>query len=238
LCVAKNLCPQELKRIRGVLLSKEINLLIDYPKAKRNLEERVNSKTEQDRHIARRFGKDFFDGDRRHGYGGFSYDPRFWQPVVPAFQAHWGLKDGNSVLDVGCAKGFMLHDFKELIPGLDVCGVDVSEYAVSNCVESMRSNLTVADARSLPFEDNSIDYVISINTIHNLTLNDLAKAISEIERVQRMGSFITVDAYRNEDERERMLAWNLTAQTILHVDEWKSFFAECGYTGDYYWFIP
>ena len=216
----------------------EIDLLVNYPKAKRNLDERVASKTEEDRAIARQFGKDFFDGDRRHGYGGFSYVPRFWQPVIPVFQKHWGLDGSSSVLDVGCAKGFMMHDLAKLIPGITVKGVDVSQYAIDNTIEDMKPHVQVADAASLPFPDKSFDVVISINSIHNLDRETCAQALREIERVARKGSFITVDAYRNEAEKERMYAWNLTAKTIMSVDEWVAFFKEVGYSGDYYWFIP
>ena len=219
-------------------MGQEIDLLVNYPKAKRNVLERGATKTEEDRKIARQFGKDFFDGDRKHGYGGYNYHPRFWQPVVPTFQKQYGLTEKSTVLDVGCGKGFMLYDFAELIPGVRVSGVDVSEYAIAHAVEAMKPNVRVADARKLPFRDGSFDLVISINTIHNLEVGELKGALKEIQRVSRGRSFVTVDAYRNEEEKELMYAWNLTAKTILHVDEWKKLFKEVGYTGDYYWFIP
>lgn len=219
-------------------MGQEIDLLINYPRTKRDVKERGATKTEDDRAIARQFGKDFFDGERRHGYGGFSYNPRFWQPVIPTFQQHFGLNPKSRVLDVGCAKGFMLHDMMQLIPGVAVTGVDVSEYAVNQGVDTVRPFLRVADARKLPFPDRSFDLVISINTIHNLELPDLIIALQEIERVSKGQSFITVDAYRNEVEKEAMHAWNLTAKTILHVDEWKALFKKVGFSGDYYWFVP
>lgn len=219
-------------------MGREIDLLVNYPRAKRNVDERGQEKTEEDRAIARQFGKAFFDGDRRHGYGGFGYMPRFWQPVIPAFQAHWGLTGESSVLDVGCAKGFMMHDMAELIPGITVKGIDVSAYAVENAIDDMKPHVQVADARALPFEDNSFDVVISVNTIHNLDRDDCATALREISRVARKGAFVTVDAYRDDAEKERMFKWNLTAKTIMSVDEWVAFFEEAGYEGDYYWFIP
>lgn len=219
-------------------MGQEINLLENYPRTKRNVKERGNTKTEKDREIARKFGKEFFDGDRSHGYGGFSYSPRFWQPVIPTFQKFYDLTSKSTVLDVGCAKGFMLHDFVELVPGMKVRGIDVSEYAIQNSIPKMKELLSVADAKDLPFEDNQFDLVISINTVHNLEKDECAKALQEIERVSKKNSFITVDAYRNDEEKELMDAWNLTAKTIMHVDEWKAFFKEIGYTGDYYWFIP
>ena len=219
-------------------MGREIDLLVNYPQAKRNLEERAAGKTDEQRAIARQFGKEFFDGDRSTGYGGFSYVPRFWQPVIPTFIEHWGLTADSSLLDVGCAKGFTLYDLREAVPGITVAGIDVSEYAIENGKPEVREFLSVADAKSLPFEDDSFDVVISINTVHNLERDECAQALQEVKRVARQGAFITVDAYRNDEEQERMMAWNLTAKTIMSVDDWVAFFDEVGYTGDYYWFIP
>ena len=219
-------------------MGKEINLLVNYPKTKRDVKERGNTKTGEDRTIARKFGKDFFDGDRKHGYGGFEYLPRFWKPVIPTFKEHFNLDSTSSLLDIGCAKGFMLYDLIQIIPGITVSGVDISEYAIENAIDSIKPHVQVANAMNLPFEDNSFDVVIAINTLHNLEKEDFAVALREVERVSRKGSFVTVDAFRNEEEKEAMLAWNLTAKTILSVDEWISFYDECGYSGDYYWFMP
>lgn len=219
-------------------MGREIDLLVNYPKTKRNLEERLASKTDADRAIARQFGRDFFDGDRNHGYGGFNYMPRFWQPVIPTFKNYWNLTANSSLLDVGCAKGFMLHDLAESIPGITLKGIDISEYAIKNAMVDMKLHLQVANATQLPFPDKTFDVVISINTVHNLDRNDCAKALQEIERVSRGHSFITVDAYRNDEEKERMNTWNLTAKTIMSVEEWITFFKDVGYTGDYFWFIP
>lgn len=216
----------------------EIDLLENYPKTKRDLKQRANEKTEEDRNIARKFGKEFFDGDRKHGYGGFNYMSRFWQPVIPTFVKHFNLNENSKVLDVGCAKGFMLFDMKEAIPNITIEGIDISSYAIENAKEEIKQFLRVGNAKELPYEDNSFDVVISINTIHNLEKNECAKALQEIQRVSKSKSFITVDAYRNEEEKEAMYAWNLTAKTIMSVDEWIAFFEEVGYTGDYYWFIP
>ena len=216
----------------------EIDLLKNYPKTKRNVKERGVVKTEKDRQIAQQFGKEFFDGERRHGYGGFTYHPRFWQPVVPTFQNYYNLNAQSKILDIGCAKGFMLYDFSKHIHGMTVQGIDISKYAIEHCKEEMRPYLEVGDARSLPYEDHTFDLVIAINTIHNLEMQDLKTALKEIMRVSRKHSFITVDAYRNREEKQIMFDWNLTAKTILHTDQWKELFDEIAYKGDYYWFIP
>jgi len=219
-------------------MGREIDLLKNYPKTKRNIKDRGAEKTEEDRDIARKFGKEFFDGDRKHGYGGFRYHPRFWHPVMPAFQDHFNLTSESSLLDVGCGKGFMIYDMAELIPGITVKGIDISEYAIENAIESMKPHILAANAKELPFEDSSLDVVISINTVHNLEEDECGHALQEIERVSRGKSFITVDAYRNDEEKELMYAWNLTGRTIMHVDQWIYFFEKVGYTGDYYWFMP
>jgi len=220
------------------MIGKEIDLLRNYPKVKRDLSGRLEVKSEDVRKIARKFGQEFFDGKREFGYGGFNYHPRFWQPVIPDLVKHFGLKPNHSLLDVGCAKGFMLYDLLQVIPELSVKGVDISHYAINNSREEVRNLLEQACATSLPFKDKSFDVVISINTVHNLEIDDCAKALQEIVRVSKGNSFITVDAYRNEEEKKRMEAWNLTAKTMMHIDEWKVFFKEIGYNGDFYWFIP
>lgn len=219
-------------------MGQEIDLMVNYPRSKRNVDARGLEKTEGDRAIARQFGEAFFDGDRSTGYGGFHYNERFWTPVIPTFQEHFGLDSKSSVLDVGCAKGFMLYDMQRLIPGIQLAGLDVSEYAIQHAKEEVKDIVAVGDARKLPYDDNSFDVVISITTLHNLEVDELAVALQEVERVARKGSFITLDAYRNDEEKARMEAWNLTAKTMMHVDEWKAFFKKVGYTGDYYWFIP
>jgi ubiquinone/menaquinone biosynthesis C-methylase UbiE len=219
-------------------MGSEINLLQNYPGTKRDISGRLAAKTEDVRAVAREFGREFFDGDRRFGYGGFNYNPRFWRPVIPDFQRHFGLASKSSLLDVGCAKGFMLHDLAGMIPGITLRGLDISEYAIANAIEDMRPFVQVGDAKELPFEDKSFDVVISINTIHNLDRDGCVKALREIERVSRGKSFITVDAYRNDEEKELMEAWNLTARTVLHTSDWVKLFKEAGYSGDYYWFIP
>ena len=219
-------------------MSEEINLLENYPKSNREISLRASKKTNEVRKIAREFGKEFFDGDRNYGYGGFNYNEKFWNPVIPTFQKYWNLNSNNSILDIGCAKGFMLFDIAKNVPGIKVSGIDISDYAIANSLPEMKDFLVVGDAKQLPYPDKSFDIVISINTIHNLEKEDCAKALLEINRVSKKASFVTVDAYRNDVEKKRMIDWNLTAKTIMSVDGWKNFFQEVGYEGDYYWFIP
>lgn len=217
-------------------MKKEINLLDVYPKTVRDYDKRSREKTPDVIRIAKQFGRDFFDGERKYGYGGYKYDER-WKAVVERMVGFYGLEKNVSILDIGCAKGFMLHDFKESMPECIVAGIDVSSYAIENALASVKPFLHVASAENLPYPDKSFDLVISINSIHNLPLGRLKIALKEIERVSRKYSYITVDAWRNEIERENLYKWVLTAETMMHVDDWKKLFVEVGYTGDYWWFI-
>ena len=219
-------------------MGKEINLLRNYPKTKRDVSKRREEKTEEHRVIARKFGKDFFDGDRKVGYGGFNYDPKYWTKVVKDICDHYKLKSQDKILDIGCGKGFMLYDFLKLNPQLDVFGIDISEYAIKNCIGSLKGKLQIGNAISLPYPDNHFNLVISINTHHNLDGKDLIKAFSELQRVTKKNSYVVLDAYSNEKEKEELINWNLTAKTIKHVNDWKKFFEQINYKGDFYWFKP
>jgi ubiquinone/menaquinone biosynthesis C-methylase UbiE len=216
----------------------EIDLLKNYPRPQRNLEKRQSEKSPEIVKIARKFGKQFFDGERKFGYGGFSYNPKYWQIVVKDFVEYYKLKPNAKILDVGCAKGFMLYDFKRQFPEMEVCGIDISEYAIENSLIEVKNCLQVGNAKKLEFENNYFDLVISINTIHNLELEECLASIKEISRVSKANSFITVDAYNTSEEKDRMFMWNLTAKTIMSVSSWKETFKKIGYNGDYYWFIP
>ncbi len=219
-------------------LCNEVNLMDRYPRSKRPIDERASLVKDEHRRVAREFGKDFFDGDRLFGYGGYNYHPRFWQETVRRFRDYYRLPDHASILDVGSGKGFMLHDFQELMPLAQLAGIDISQYAFENALPSVKPFLQVGCASVLPYPDHSFDLVLSINTIHNLPLDLCKQSLREIQRVSRGHAFIMVDAWRTEEEHQRLLKWILTAQTYMHVDDWKRLFSEVAYTGDYYWFIP
>ena len=214
----------------------EVNLLDSYKKTNRDYDKRAAEKTAEDVRMAKQFGEAFFDGPRSQGYGGYKYDGR-WKSVVARMKEHFNLADDAAILDVGAAKGFMLHDFKEMMPNATIAGCDVSTYAIDHSLESVKPCLKVASGEELPYADNSFDLVVSINSIHNLPPERLKRALQEIERVSRKHSYITIDAWRNEQEKENLYKWVLTAETMMHVDDWVNLFAEVGYTGDYFWFI-
>tara|TARA_B100001741_G_C16519014_1_gene583778 strand:+ start:183 stop:842 length:660 start_codon:yes stop_codon:yes gene_type:complete len=219
-------------------MGKEINLLINYPKTKRNTSERQIEKTKEVVSIAKKFGFDYFDGDRKYGYGGYKYNPKYWSQVSIDLINHYNLNNNSKVLDVGCAKGFLLYELKKHLPDLTIEGIDISDYAVQNAKKEIKKYLKVGNAADLPYADKSYDLVVSIVTLHNLKKDKLKKALAEITRVSRKDSFITLDAYSNNEEKRNMEDWNLTAETMMSKEEWKTFFIESNFHGDYYWFIP
>lgn len=182
--------------------------------------------------VAKKFGEDYFDGERKYGYGGYRYDGR-WLPVVEAMVKHYHLEPDARILDVGCAKGFLVHDFTKVLPRADALGCDISAYAIGNAMPEIRDRVAICDAVSLPHPDNSFDLVISINTLHNLRLPELEKALREIERVGKTHKYIVMDSYRNEREKTNLLSWQLTCECFFSPLEWEWIFGKCGYTGDY-----
>ena len=182
--------------------------------------------------ISKQFGKDYFDGERQYGYGGYKYDGR-WRPFAEKLIDHYGLITGDKVLDIGCAKGFLVHDFRQAVPGLEAVGLDISEYAVANAMPDVKPFLRVGTAAELPYPDHHFDLVVSVNTLHNLYLPDLFKALLEIERVGRRHKFIVMDSYRNEREKVNLLYWQLTCECFFTPAEWEWIFQQAGYDGDW-----
>jgi ubiquinone/menaquinone biosynthesis C-methylase UbiE len=182
--------------------------------------------------VAKQFGREYWDGDRKFGYGGMRYDGR-WRVVAENMARHYGIQSGHRILDVGCGKAFLLHDFTEAVPGVEVAGIDISSYAIENAKEEVRPFLHVGNATSLPFPDGSFDLVISLNTLHNLPCYDLDRAMREIQRVGRKHRYIVVESYRTEEEKANLLYWQLTCQSFYSPREWEWWFERCGYTGDW-----
>jgi ubiquinone/menaquinone biosynthesis C-methylase UbiE len=209
-----------------------VNLLDRYPRTKRNVAARASDKV-RNRDAACRFGLEYFDGDRNSGYGGYRYDGR-WIPVAQRFVEHWRLGPGDFVLDVGCAKGFLVKDLMAVCPGLEAFGVDVSQYAIDHAEPGVQHRLFHGDARAIPFPDGFFRAVISINTIHNLELDDCLRAVGEIQRVSREHAYIQIDSYRTPEERQRFLDWQLTCKTHFYPDEWRRVLEQAGYQGEYY----
>ncbi|MEI6985432.1 MAG: class I SAM-dependent methyltransferase [Rhodospirillaceae bacterium] len=210
----------------------ELDLLRALPRSKRNITARQTAKTPELIALSRQYGREYFDGPRDVGYGGYRYDGR-WVPVARDIIAQYGLKPGDRVLDIGCAKGFLVKDL--VAQGIDAYGVDVSEYAMMNCEPEIVGRLSIAASERLLFPDQSFDVVLAINSLHNLKKPELIQALREMERLARKGKFLQVDSYRTPEEKEVFESWVLTAHTYGYPSEWEAIFNEAEYTGDYYW---
>ncbi len=183
--------------------------------------------------VAKKFGKDYWDGDRKYGYGGYRYDGR-WRALAQALARHYRLKSTDRILDVGCGKGYLLYEFTQVVPGIRVEGIDISRYAIRHGKEEVKSFLRVGDARRLPYKEGSFDFVISINVLHNFENFDLDRALREIERVSRGNKkYIVVDSYHNDREKVNLMYWQLTCESFYTPKAWEWVFKAGGYRGDY-----
>ncbi len=217
-------------------MGQEINLLRSIPRTKRNIEAREDAKDPEVVRISKEYGEMYFDGPRDYGYGGYKYDGR-WVSVAKDMIEHFGLKPGDKVLDVGCAKGFLVNDLLDALPGLEVFGLDISEYAMMNCHPNVIGRLHLGSADKLPFPDGSFDCVISLDTVHNLPRDRARIALQEIQRLSGGKAFVRVDSYRTPEQKAIFESWVLTAEFHDYPEGWLKLFEQAGYTGDYYWTI-
>jgi ubiquinone/menaquinone biosynthesis C-methylase UbiE len=182
--------------------------------------------------VAKRYGFEYWDGDRRYGYGGYTYDGR-WEPVARKLIETYGLTDSSKVLDVGCGKAFLLYEIKKLLPGCEITGFDASEYAIAHAKPEIADRLHVARAEEpYPCADKQFDLVISLTTLHNLRLFDLETALTEIGRVGKQ-AYIVVESFRNDAELFNLECWALTCAAFFSESEWVWLYKRFGYTGDY-----
>ncbi len=204
-----------------------------HSKTKRDYVQRVveNDKAECSK-IAKQYDKDYWDGDRKYGYGGYKYDGR-WSTVAEKMIQYYGLKDGDSILDVCSGKGFLLYEFKKLLPNSKVAGLDISEYAIENAKEEIKPFLTKGHAKKLPYKENEFDFVVSLGGLHNLPISELGTAVKEIERVGNRQKYIMVESWRNESEKANLLYWQLTCESFHDVESWAWIYKNNGYTGDW-----
>jgi len=192
----------------------------EYPKAKAAV-------------LAKKWDVEYWDGDRRICYGGYRYMPGRWTPVAQAMIDHYDIKPGDKILDIGCGKGFQLYEISLLVPGVEIYGIDISNYAIENAKEEVKDRLQVGNAINLSFPDNYFDLVFSITTLHNLHNYDLDKALCEMERVGKGNKYLCVESYRTEEEKANLLYWQVTCEAFCTPEEWEWWFRKTGYSGDY-----
>ncbi len=211
---------------------REYNALQGYPEPKEPRIVGPTIRTMRNRIIASYRDDRYYDGDRNNGYGGFRYDGR-WNPIAEHMFKEYGLYEDSAVLHVGCEKAFLLHDFHQMYPRMTIRGTDISEYALNNAMDDVKPFLQKSLFTALPFPDKSFDFVIAIGVVYCLNLSDAIKCLREIQRVGKGKSFITLAAYRTEEEKKIFEYWTLLGSTVLHEDDWVEVLTHVGYTGDY-----
>ncbi len=221
------------KTNKVILMKKQLNIITQlHKRTSRDYVGRMTDNKVECMKLARKYAKDFWDGDRRYGYGGYKYDGR-WSVVAEALISEYNLPENAKILDVGCGKGFLLYELKKLLPNSTVKGFDISEYAIENSKEEIRDSLFIHKAEDkLPFEDKEFDLVISLTTLHNLHINNLKSALKEMERVGK-NKYLVVESYKNENELFNLQCWALTCECFFRPEEWTWLFDEFGFTGDY-----
>ncbi len=194
----------------------------------RMMNEKINCMVE-----AKKYDKNYWDGDRKFGYGGYKYIPNRWKPVAESLIKTYNLKENSKLLDVGCGKGFLLYEIKKILPKIEIKGIDFSNYAIQNSKHEIKKYLSKKKAQDkFEYKDKYFDLVISIGCLHNLEIFDLSKSLNEIQRVSK-NSYILVESFRNEEELFNLQCWALTCQSFFNTHEWIWLFNKFGYTGDY-----
>ena len=199
---------------------------------KKNKVNRVVKRKLKNKLIAWELEKEYYDGDRNNGYGGFSYDGR-WLKLLPDFIKRYKLNNNSKILDLGCKKGFIMKDLKILLPGAKVYGIEDHKYPIKNAEKEIKKNIIFSNYYEIPFKKNYFDLVIGFSSIYKYNFQDVVKTIREINRVSRK-SFFTVASYSNRKEKEIFDRWTLLGTTILSKKEWLELFRLLKYKGDYY----
>lgn len=215
-------------------MNKKINIFTSLHKnTKRNYLKRMIDDKVHCMSVAKKYDRRYWDGDRKTGYGGYKYIKDYWKPVANKIISIYELNNSSKILDVGCGKGFLLLEIKKLLPNVEICGFDISNYAIKNSPKLIKEFLKFKNASSrYPFKDNYFDLVISFGCIHNLKIFELEKCLKEIQRVGK-NKFIMTESYRNNKELFNLQCWALTCESFFSVNEWKWIFKKFKYSGDY-----
>ena len=213
---------------------KELKIITSlHTKTKRNYIERMVNKKVKCMSISKKYGYDYWDGNRKFGYGGYKYIPGRWEQVAKKFIKKYILNNQSKILDLGCGKGFLLYEIKKILPKIKITGIDISKYGLKNSKKEISQFLFKEDLRKkLKFKSKEFDFVFSVNTLHNLEINYLIQAIKEMQRVGKK-HFICTESYRNEKELFNLQCWALTCESFFSKKEWIWLFKNSGYTGDY-----
>jgi SAM-dependent methyltransferase len=212
----------------------EIKIVSNLHKStKRDYLKRMNDNKVKCMTIAKKYGFDYWDGNRKYGYGGYKYIPGKWTPIAKKLIKIYKLNNNSCVLDIGCGKAYLLYEIKKILPKIRIKGLDISGYCINKSLPLVKKFLFKHDIKKgLPFKKNSFDLVISLACLHNLEINDLMKSIKQINNIAKK-KYIMVESYRNNKELFNLQCWALTCESFFSKNEWKWLFKKSGYNGDY-----
>lgn len=213
---------------------KKIKLFTSIHKStKRNYLKRMIDNKPYYMSLAKKYSKDYWDGNRKSGYGGYKYIDGYWKPAAKKLIKEYNLNNSSSILDVGCGKGFLLLEIKKLLPNIKILGLDKSKYAIKNSPKSIKKFLKIGDAgKKMNFLNKKFDLAISLGCIHNLEINQIKTFLGEITRVSKK-QYIMTESYRNDKELFNLQCWALTCESFFSPREWLWIFREFNYSGDY-----
>jgi len=193
----------------------------------------LKSRTIKRKVLANELDFDYYDGDRKNGYGGFKYDGR-WKIFLKKIIKRYNLNKNSKVLDISAKKGFFMHDLTLLLPGIKVFGVEDHKYPIMNSMKSVRNNIKFLNSFcDMNYKKDHFDFVHAHNAIYRYSFKDLIKIIRIISKISKK-SHITIPAYDNNKERLKFYDWTLHGGVLLKKNKWKQLFNEIGYNGDYY----
>ncbi len=213
---------------------KEIKIITSLHKStKRNYIKRMIDNKVHCMKIAKKYGKEYWDGNRKYGYGGYKYIEGRWTAAAKKIIKTFKLKENSRIIDIGCGKGFLLYEIKKIIPKIKICGLDISNYGLKNSHPEIKKYLINKDIKKiLPFRDKSFDLCISIGCLHNLEINELFQSIREINRVSK-NQYIAAESYRNDKELFNLQCWALTCNSFLSKKEWHWVLKTNNFKGSY-----
>ncbi len=204
-----------------------------HKKTKRNYLQRMTDNKIFCMEVAQRYSRDYWDGDRRFGYGGYKYIEGRWKKMALKLIKDYKLTENSKILDVGCGKGYLLYEIQKILPAIKIFGFDLSGYAIKNIPSNLRGKFLKRDIRKkFPYKKKFFDLTISLGVLHNLKLNEIKHSICEINRVSKQ-SYIMVESYRNNRELFNLQCWALTCKAFFDKDEWIWIYNYFDYKGDY-----
>ena len=213
---------------------REFNLLEEYPSPEKPRYVGSDLRTINHRIVATLRDKDFFDGNRNYGYGGFKYDGR-WKKIAKKIANEYNLDNKSSFLQLGCEKGFLLHDLKNILPNLKIRGLETSDYAVNNSMEDVRKYISkTKNYINLEYEENKFDFILALGVVYTLNLSDAIQCLKEIQRISKGKSFVILASYETIQDYWLFRQWTVLGSTILLKNDWIEVLNHVNYTGDYY----